>query len=263
MCKKEYKYFLFDLDRTLWDFDKNAKSALFKLVDSQKLPHLFGVSDKEEFFQRYEVINQALWKQYERGEILKEELRCNRFQHTLQQILDTTPAGSLPAHDFTPDELHAFALAFGEKYLEFMAMETGLIPGAEEVLEAVKAKGGKIAIISNGFKGVQYRKMNTTCIHKYVDAVIVSEEVGAMKPSPIIFRKALEAICGEEEYKKSPSLARSRAIMIGDDFANDIEGAQIFGIDQFYYNPYNRPCDGGPTYESNNLADLLEYLQIT
>ena len=141
-----------------------------------------------------------------------------------------------------------------------MAMETGLIPGAEEVLEAVKAKGGKIAIISNGFKGVQYRKMNTTCIHKYVDAVIVSEEVGAMKPSPIIFRKALEAICGEEEYKKSPSLARSRAIMIGDDFANDIEGAQIFGIDQFYYNPYNKPCDGGPTYESNNLADLLEYL---
>ena len=102
--------------------------------------------------------------------------------------------------------------------------------------------------------------MNTTCIHKYVDAVIVSEEVGAMKPSPVIFRKALEAICGEEVYKKSPSLARSRAIMVGDDFANDIEGAQIFGIDQFYYNPYNRPCDGGPTYESCNLTDLLKFI---
>ena len=101
----KYRYFLFDLDRTLWDFDKNAKSALFKLVDSQQLAHLFGVNDKEEFFQRYEVINQGLWKQYERGEILKEELRCNRFQFTLQEILDTTPQGSLPAHSFSQEEL--------------------------------------------------------------------------------------------------------------------------------------------------------------
>lgn len=260
MAVMDYRYFLFDLDRTLWDFDKNAKSTLFKLVDSQQLPQLFGVACKEEFFQQYEVINQRLWKQYERGEILKEELRCNRFQFTLQQILDTAPQGSLPAHKFTSDELHAFSLAFGEKYLEFMAMETGLIPEAEQVLEAVKAGGGKIAIISNGFKGVQYRKMNTTCIHKYVDAVVVSEEVGAMKPSPVIFRKALEALCGEEEYKESPQLARSRAIMVGDDFANDIEGAQIFGIDQFYFNPYGKPCDGGPTYESGKLTDLLGYL---
>ena len=102
--------------------------------------------------------------------------------------------------------------------------------------------------------------MNTTCIHKYVDAVILSEEVGIMKPSPIIFRKALEAICGEEYYKEAPSRARDEAIMVGDDFPNDIEGAQIFGIDQFYYNPYRRECDGGPTYEGNNLTDLLKYI---
>ncbi len=256
----KYRYFLFDLDRTLWDFDKNAKSALFKLVDSQKLPYFFGVKDKEEFFQRYEVINQGLWKQYERGEILKEELRCNRFEFTLQEILDTAPHGSLPAHSFTKEELHSFALSFGEKYLEFMAMETSLIEGAEEVLRHIKGNGGKVAIISNGFRGVQYRKLNTTPLHKYVDTVIISEEVGVMKPSPIIFRKALQSICGEEVYNSNPPAARNAAIMVGDDFANDIEGAQIFGIDQFYFNPYCKECDGGPTYESARLADLLKYL---
>ncbi len=254
----KYRYFLFDLDRTLWDFDKNAKSALFKLVDSQQLTHLFGVNDKEAFFHQYEVINQGLWKQYERGEILKEELRCNRFQFTLQQILDTAPAGSLPAHSFSQEELHNFSLKFGEKYLEFMSMETTLIEGAEDVLRYIKGNGGKVAIISNGFKGVQYRKLNTTPLHKYTDAVVVSEEAGAMKPSPIIFRKALEAICGEEYYKEAPSRARNEAIMVGDDFDNDIEGAQIFGIDQFYFNPYNKECDGGPTYSSSSLRDLLE-----
>ena len=257
---KQYKYFLFDLDRTLWDFDKNAKSALFKLVDSQQLGELFGVTDKEEFFQKYEVINQDLWRQYERGEILKEELRCNRFLFTLQHILKEAPAGSLPAHSYTQEQMLNFAMAFGEKYLEFMAMESSVIPGTEKVLQAVKAKGGKVAIISNGFKSVQYRKMNTTCIHKYVDAVILSEEVGVMKPSPVIFRKALEAICGEEYYKEAPSRARNEAIMVGDDFPNDIEGAQIFGIDQFYFNPYNRECDGGPTYMGSSLEELLKYI---
>lgn len=257
---KNYKYFLFDLDRTLWDFDKNAKTALFKLVDSQRLGELFGVTDKEEFFQKYEVINQNLWRQYEKGEVQKEELRRNRFLFTLQQILDEAPAGSLPAHHYTTEQMLSFANAFGEKYLEFMAMESSTIPGAEEVLKAVKAKGGKVAIISNGFKSVQYRKMNTTCIHKYVDAVILSEEVGIMKPSPIIFRKALEAICGEEYYKEAPSRARNEAIMVGDDFPNDIEGAQIFGIDQFYYNPYRRECDGEPTYMGNSLVELLKYI---
>ena len=260
MHKKHYRYFLFDLDRTLWDFDKNAKSALFKLVDSQQLPYYFGVTCKEEFFQRYEVINQGLWKQYERGEILKEELRCNRFEFTLKEYLKIAPQDTLPAHTFTPEELHQFALDFGEKYLEFMSMETGLIPGAEKVLKYVKSQGGKVAIISNGFKGVQYRKMNTTCIHKYVDTVVVSEEAGAMKPSPIIFQKALESVCGEEYYKKAPSRAREEAIMVGDDFSNDIEGAQAFGIDQFYFNPYNRPCDGCATYTSCNLEDLLLYI---
>ena len=114
---KNYKYFLFDLDRTLWDFDKNAKTALFKLVDSQKLGELFGVTDKEEFFQKYEIINQNLWRQYERGEVQKEELRCNRFLFTLQQILQEAPAGSLPAHSYTPEQMLSFAMEFGEKYL--------------------------------------------------------------------------------------------------------------------------------------------------
>ena len=29
---KPYKYYLIDLDRTLWDFDTNSKSAICKLV---------------------------------------------------------------------------------------------------------------------------------------------------------------------------------------------------------------------------------------
>lgn len=257
MLDKRYKFYLFDLDRTLWDFDKNARSALFKLVDDLKLGELFGVTDKEEFCSRYEYFNHKLWGEYERGEITKESLRFQRFLLTLQEYMGERLSGSLPSHNFTPDELRGFAENFGEKYLDYMAYEMELIPGAREVLEWVKSIGGKIAIISNGFKEVQYRKLRNSNIMRYFDAVIISEEVGVMKPSPIIFKKALVALCGEDLYKANPLAARGEAIMVGDDFGNDIEGAQIFGIDQFYFNPHHKECDGGPTYESDNLSDII------
>lgn len=257
MADKRYKFYLFDLDRTLWDFDKNAKSALFKLVDDLKLGELFGVTDKEEFFCRYEFINHSLWAQYEKGEITKEELRYQRFLRTLKGYMEQAERGSLPSHNFTPDNLREFAISFGETYLDYMAYEMELVKGAKEVLDWVKGIGGKIALISNGFKEVQYRKLRNSNILHYMDAVVISEEVGIMKPSPLIFKKALIALCGEDFYNNNPSGAREMAIMVGDDFTNDIEGAQIFGIEQFYYNPHHKPCDGAPTYESDNLLDLI------
>jgi putative hydrolase of the HAD superfamily len=104
-----------------------------------------------------------------------------------------------------------------------------------------------MAVITNGFREVQHRKLENSGIAKYFEAVMISEEQGVHKPSPIIFKRALKAIGG----------IKSEAIMVGDDFANDIEGAMIFGIDQFFYNYNSVPCDGGPTYDSSDLRDLV------
>ncbi|MBQ5803165.1 MAG: hypothetical protein IIW25_02930, partial [Bacteroidales bacterium] len=79
---KEYKYYLFDIDRTLWAFDLNAKNAIFYLIDEFGLDEKIGVKDKDLFFKRYEEINKILWQRYERGEITKETLRSLRFRET-------------------------------------------------------------------------------------------------------------------------------------------------------------------------------------
>ncbi|MBQ3175421.1 MAG: HAD-IA family hydrolase [Bacteroidales bacterium] len=258
---KEYKYYLFDIDRTLWAFDLNAKNAIFYLIDKFNLAERIGVTDKELFFKRYEDINKVLWQRYERGEITKEKLRSQRFQETFMLFCLENGKESSFGHNTAEQQknITAFSELFGESYLERMIYETALEPNAKEVLETLKARGCKIAVISNGFKEVQYRKLRNSGIIGYIDAFFISEEVGIHKPCPIIFKRALEALCGEKMYankEKRPEI-RSQALMVGDDFTNDIEGAQIFGIDQFYYNPYHKPCDGGPTYESDNLIDLI------
>ena len=259
---KQYKYYLFDIDRTLWAFDLNAKNAIFRLIERHNLKEKIGVEDKELFFKRYEDINKVLWQRYEAGEITKLILRAQRFHDTFLIFCRENNkfaefGASLPEQE---ENIKKFSEEFGTEYLEQMICETALEPGAKEVLENLKARGCRIAVISNGFKEVQYRKLRNSNIIQYIDAFFISEEVGVHKPSPIIFRMALAALCGEENYGNIElrGKIKSETLMVGDDFTNDIEGAQIFGIDQFYYNPYHKPCDGGPTYESDNLLDLIK-----
>ncbi len=226
--KSKYQFFLFDLDRTLWDFDSNAENNISLLLDKHKLP----INDKRSFYDTYERINHRLWAEYEKGIITKETLRGERFYQTL-------------LHFGIDDK--KFSDTMGDEYLSEMPNQRILMPHAFEVLSVLKERGARMALITNGFKEVQYRKLKNSGIDHFFDAVLISEEQGVHKPSPIIFKRALKAING----------IKSQSIMVGDDFANDIEGAMIFGIDQFFYNYKSLPCDGGPTYNSSDLRDLL------
>ena len=223
-----YKYLLFDLDRTLWDFDTNSRNNIFLLLDSYNI-----TDDKQGFFENYDKINHALWAEYEKGIITKESLKGERFYQTLKLygVIDRNMAQQI-----------------GDEYLRQMPYQKALMPYVMEVLTELKRRGCKMAIVTNGFKEVQYNKLERSDIAHFFDAVMISEEQGVNKPCPIIFKRALNAIGGE----------KSSAIMVGDDFANDIEGAMIFGIDQFFYNYRSIPCDGGPTYNSNDLRELLK-----
>jgi len=226
--KKYYKYFLFDLDRTLWDFDLNARNNISVLIDKYSLP----VADKRAFYDDYNEINHKLWNLYEKGKLPKEALRVERFHQTLIK--------------YGIDDI-LLAKNIGEEYLEKMPEQTILMPHAMEVLTELERRGSVCAIVSNGFKEVQYRKIRNSGIDHFFKAVMISEEQGFHKPSPLIFKRALDAIGG----------VKDESIMVGDDFANDIEGAMIFGIDQFFYNYKSVPCDGGPTYNCNDLRELL------
>ncbi|MCK9304578.1 MAG: YjjG family noncanonical pyrimidine nucleotidase [Bacteroidales bacterium] len=223
-----YNYFLFDLDRTLWDFDTNAKNNITGLLHLYNLP----LKESESFYNDYHTINQKLWADYERGLLEKERLKSERFHRTLLKYGIDNPS---------------LAEQFGREYLERMPLQKALMPYALEVLEHLYSMGADMVIVSNGFKEVQYTKIENSGIGKFFKSVIISEEQGVNKPSPLIFRKALSSINGVKE----------EAIMVGDDFVNDIEGAMIFGIDQFFYNYRSLPCDGVPTYNSSDLRDLL------
>ena len=78
-------HIFFDLDRTLWDFEKNSHETLLELCNYYKLKEK-GILDYEEFINTYKIHNEKLWSLYRVDEISQKDLRRERFQRVLSDF---------------------------------------------------------------------------------------------------------------------------------------------------------------------------------
>ncbi len=230
MTPKEYLHLFFDLDHTLWDFERNSRDTLRDLFEELQLQSR-GIADFALFLERYEYHNKYCWTQYRNGRMAKEEVRVNRFIYALA--------------DFQI-ERKDLVYTLSDLYVQRSPDKRKLIEGATEVLEALRP-AYRLHIITNGFEEVQFRKLRNTGLLPYFDKIITSERAGALKPSPEIFEFALE--------RASAGCAES--IYIGDNLEADMLGARNAGMDQVYFNPEARPHGEKVTYEIRSLSDLI------
>lgn len=206
------EHIFFDLDRTLWDFETNSKVALESIFNDLKLSNYIDTFDV--FYQKYRVINARYWEDYSKGAVSKEELRLGRFHETLE---------SFNVSDKSLGE------EIGEKYIKRSPFQTNLFPGTKETLENLKNDDFRLHIITNGFKEVQFIKLENSGILHYFDDILCSEEVGVNKPDPKVFHTAL----------KRTNAKNTESIMIGDDFNADIIGAERCGIRAVLFDPHD------------------------
>ena len=228
---KTYKHLFFDLDHTLWDFDKNSEATLRKLYDEYDLKSR-GIDDFDALFRTYTVHNDRLWERYRNGYIKREELRWKRMWHML---LDYKVADTALAHEIST------------AYLEILPTQTLLVPHAKEVLDHCKGRY-EMHLITNGFETTQRLKLQYSGISRYFTHLITSEKSNSMKPHADIFEFALKAANATTE----------ESIMIGDAIDIDILGAINAGWDTVYYNPHKVPHKRKPTYEVTHLEELLK-----
>ncbi|MDR0581567.1 MAG: YjjG family noncanonical pyrimidine nucleotidase [Prevotellaceae bacterium] len=230
--KQKYKLLLFDLDNTLWDFETNARAAIRDMLAEQNLTRILAEFD--EFYCCYEMHNHRLWMEYEAGNLKKEDLRTLRFHFALQA--------------FGVDS-YELARHCGEQYIALCPKKTALFPHTLTTLDYLRPKYN-MAIITNGFSEVQHVKIAACGLDKYFQRIFISEEVGCPKPGSGIFHAAVTAF---HSTKKA-------ALMIGDNWENDIAGAKKYGIDQVYYNPRRIPHDRKPTFEIERIEQLKAFL---
>ena len=221
-----YQWVLFDADETLFHFDAQAGlTHLFKYYEVE-----FTDCD----YKEYQKVNQALWLQYQAGEISAQQLQVTRFQYWSTKL------------SVAAEQLNA-------GFLEAMAEVCQPIAGAVEMLAELSHKA-KVGIVTNGFTALQNKRLENTQVSSFIDLLIISEEVASAKPERKIFEFALQKM-----GKPLPE----KVLMVGDNLHTDILGGNNIGFDTCWFNPYCLSNQTGikPNFEFRKFDCFLELFE--
>ena len=229
----KYKNLFFDLDDTIWAFSRNARDTFEEVYQKYSFDRYFYSFDH--YYTLYQRRNTELWLEYGEGKVTKEELNRQRFFYPLQAV-------------GVEDE--ALAERFSEDFFAIIPTKSGLMPHAKEVLEYL-APQYNLYILSNGFQELQCHKMRSAGIDRFFKKIVLSDDIGVLKPWPEIFHFALSAT--QSEVRDS--------LMIGDSWENDVAGAKGVGMHQVFYNVTGKEeLPFQPTYHISNLKELMQIL---
>lgn len=230
---KKYEHLFFDFDHTLWDFETNSRQALTKLYYEFNLRQ-FNIQSPEHFIDTYLPINYQLWADYRDGKIDAPTVKLKRFKDTLQQfgVVDL---------DFVK-QVKAF-------YLNELPLGGALMPTVIDTLTTLQ-EHYTLHVVTNGFKAVTAEKMKHCQIGHFFQSVLSAEEVGVLKPNPLVFEMALSNNNANVQH----------SLYIGDNIIADVQGARGVGMDQVFFNPEQTAHAEQPTYEIKLMSELLNFL---
>ncbi|MEK4967364.1 HAD family hydrolase [Cytobacillus sp. FSL R7-0696] len=203
---------MFDLDGTL----HNREASILSFIENQR-ERLFPHLDKKVYAERFIKLDQGgyVWKDKVYQQMVEEFSLINFcWQELLQDYLSHFP-------------LHA-----------------ELYPQAITLLNSLKKKGIRMAIISNGYSKFQREVIKSLQIEALFDEIVISEEVGVKKPHPYIFEHTLSRL----------DVSPDETIYVGDHLKNDIVGAGGVGI----YTIWKQPRPVLTTMGDEHVSDLSE-----
>jgi putative hydrolase of the HAD superfamily len=226
----QIEHVFFDLDHTLWDFEKNSDLTFQKVFTINNID-----TDLASFLEVYKPLNFEYWKLYREEKVTKSELRYGRLKKTFDAI-----------NYVISDEMID---VIADQYIACLADFNYLFDGTFEILDYLKGKY-KLHIITNGFEEIQSKKMISSNIYHYFDKVITSESVGVKKPNPKVFTYALDLAKADKE----------NSIMIGDNIEADINGALKVGMKAIHCNFENEIINSNEFISITSLLEIKQYI---
>jgi len=217
---KTIHFVYFDLDDTILDHSHAELHALQDLASDEQYP-LFNYSF-EHIHSLYREINPVVWRKYSAGEFTKQQAKVGRFSQLLQRL------GADTAGEDECDEtsrLDGVSEALANEYLRCYSNHWKVIDGAENAFHLV-ASSFKVGILTNGFSEVQRAKMRQfPDLASTSEAVIISEEVGFLKPDRRLFDHAADIV----------GVSPENILYVGDSLHSDVGGGLNAGWKVAWY----------------------------
>ena len=209
------KTVLFDLDDTLYDHQYGSRAALEAIYACYPWFQTIALDELE---RQHSQLLEHYHAKLLRGEITLDEVRFARFRD-----LSARYEGSIE-----PSDVHSLVRLYRETYLR----SERLVSGAAALLDRLRTEGLKIGLVTNNTVAEQMGKLERCGLASRFDVLAISEAEGVPKPDPRIFAAALQLLgCASDE-----------AVMVGDSWSADIEGARAAGIRAIWLNRYGRAC---------------------
>lgn len=224
------KFIFLDLDDTILDFHKGEMQAISHAL------RLIGIEPEERLITRYMEINVGCWRALERGEMNRDQVIYGRFERLFEE--------------FSIKKDH---IKFQDIYQEYLSREHDFIPGAKEMLDALRDSGKySLYIATNGIPEVQWPRINDSGIRDYFKDIFISYDFGVAKPNREFFERCFERIDG---------FNHDECIIVGDNPTSDIKGGINAGIKTCHFDRRNTVyTDIIPDYRITNLSELLPLL---
>lgn len=212
---REIRTVLFDLDDTLHDDTLAFTSAAEDVAREVAAEH--GI-DALALKAAYIAEAEGFWKQLtaDQARVKMTRLRARLWGNALQTVgLRDTEVAERSAVNY-----HRYR----QRYFS-------LYPGALNLLRDLKAKGKRLGLVTNGVSETHREKIALLQITEYFDAIFLSDEVGMVKPDPLLFAHACEKLESSPAY----------SAMVGDRYDRDIAGALAAGLYTILVNVHDEP----------------------
>lgn len=225
-----YKWLLFDLDGTLFDYDAGEEAALIRTFAKHRIPY------QPDYLDVYRDINHHIWSDFEKGLITQTSIKKTRFRlfaDALKIGIDVT--------------------TFNADYLNHLSAETHMVDGAEALIKNL-CRRYDMALVTNGLKDVQRPRINASPIGTLFKEIIISEEIGFAKPDQRFFDITFERI---------GSPPRETVLLIGDSLSSDMQGGTRYQIDTCWYNPGRKEATARVqiTHEITSISQIDKLLE--
>lgn len=234
----KFKAVLFDLDDTLTKsnllYNKALRYASAYLASKYSL-------DIDEFYElaqeKYKIVAQNFPTVHTRHS------RILLFRMALDEVVGRYDHSLLPEVE--------------DMYWDYFMSNIELYDGVEHMLNKLRNGGVKLAIVSDGSLSLRIRKVKAAGLLQYFDEIVASEEVIFEKPFSAIFTLALTRLDVEPK----------EALMVGNNYKNDVRGAQLVGIKTAIFNPPEfgnvEGQDGtiNADYEIENMVEMIKIVE--
>lgn len=202
------KTVLFDVDNTLYSYDKAHEEAIEQVYDYCR-----------ENFRWDRVLTEKLLYEAQEEERRVLSFGCAALHNRLirYQLMLEKQGKSLFPH------VQNLYHAYWDTLLDVMNLEPGIL----QLIRRLKERNLKIGIATDMTAYMQYEKLKRLDLLCYVDFIVSSEEVGVEKPDKRLFYRCVQKAACEP----------CECLMVGDSLEKDIKGAMSIGMRALWYQP--------------------------